>query len=383
MKRIMHIASFKGNVGDIVNHHGFTESLREVCEEELFFEKIEIRDFYRNSKKRSFDLKFAEEINQYDVLVLGGGGFFDVRWNDSFTGTTIDMDKDFIHAINIPVIVNAMGVHNLGDERFKEASERFINFINYVKTKGNWFLSFRNDGSIKRFINQYGSDAAKGIEVVPDNGFVFREHVSIWNRKDDSITIGFNVSNDLFVHDFLSGCSEADIYEGIVDAIRYCCEKNYKVQLFVHTPQDIEMVHMIYKRLDDAYFRYNIIIAPYRPLDVEGTRQLAEYYKSCDVVVAMRFHANILGLQNEVPTVGLAGHEQISDLYEEINLQKYCIKVGEPDWKNKVLNCISEYVECSASYLKDVRCEMEKVKEQHHDYIRRLKEFLEKYMMMD
>ena len=38
------------------------------------FTNINIREFYKNNRKRTFDLTMAKEINQYDTLVIGGGG---------------------------------------------------------------------------------------------------------------------------------------------------------------------------------------------------------------------------------------------------------------------------------------------------------------------
>ena len=96
-----------------------------------------------------FDDEFVDEVNKFDLLILGGGGFFDVRFNDSSTGTTIDISKSVIDRIQIPVLINAMGYHEFEGE-YEEAKVRFKKFILYVQQKKNWFVTFRNDGSILR-----------------------------------------------------------------------------------------------------------------------------------------------------------------------------------------------------------------------------------------
>lgn len=90
-KHLLHIASFKGNVGDIINHEGFYNKLRSQIDFDI--EQIEIRKFYRNAGELNFDSELVKKINEYDGLVIGGGGLFDIRWNDSLTGTTVDMSR--------------------------------------------------------------------------------------------------------------------------------------------------------------------------------------------------------------------------------------------------------------------------------------------------
>lgn len=106
-KEILHIASFSGNIGDVINHYGFYKSFNI---DESHIEKIEIRRFYRNcvgADKLNFDERLIDKINSKKVLILGGGGFFDVYWNESLTGTTFDMSQKFLDKIKIPVLVNA------------------------------------------------------------------------------------------------------------------------------------------------------------------------------------------------------------------------------------------------------------------------------------
>lgn len=103
----MHIASFSGNIGDVINHNGFYTACNIKLDDVV---QLEMRRFYRNANDLAFDDELAAYINTFDRLIIGGGAYFDIRYAESATGTTLDMKNDFIAKINIPVLVNAMGV---------------------------------------------------------------------------------------------------------------------------------------------------------------------------------------------------------------------------------------------------------------------------------
>ena len=75
--KILHIASFCGNIGDNISHKGL---LNLLCQTGFKFniEKLEIRRFYNNYKyndKLSFDEDMIKYINKFDYCIIGGGGF--------------------------------------------------------------------------------------------------------------------------------------------------------------------------------------------------------------------------------------------------------------------------------------------------------------------
>lgn len=72
--RVAHIGPFSGNSGDLIAYSSFQNTFREMVNPNSEFTNINIREFYKNNRKRTFDLTMAKEINQYDALVIGGGG---------------------------------------------------------------------------------------------------------------------------------------------------------------------------------------------------------------------------------------------------------------------------------------------------------------------
>lgn len=169
---IIHIASHKGNIGDIFNHAGFYQYLDKILNKEYSIEKVELRDFYYSAKnKKNFDKVFADYINTFDLCIIGGGGFFDAQWENSQTGTTLDFSDNFIDCIKIPVIVNAMGYHEYPDKTNEIIRQKFNHFLNKIVDKRNWLVSVRNDGSFERIEKQYKNIALDKILKVPDNAF--------------------------------------------------------------------------------------------------------------------------------------------------------------------------------------------------------------------
>lgn len=374
--KIIHIASFAGNSGDIINHEGFYKGFRKHVDCDAIFDSIEIRKFYKNCNEMKFDIDFVNLINTYDLMILGGGGFFDVRWNDSDTGTTLDFSDIFIDSIRIPVIINGMGFHESYDNDYHSAYEKFEKFINKIKRKDNWYISVRNDGSMKRLECCYGSAFLENIYQVPDNGFFFTQNSSL--NKNISCSsrklIGLNITNDLFFLNFTNDIDNTTFNKDISVFLQDLIKDNYDVVLFAHAPQDIDVIYQILNSIDNESLRSRFTIAPYRPFDLLGVLELEKYYAMCDVIVAMRFHANILALQNKIPTIALAGHEQISSFFEEIQLSDYCVKIGENNYIEKIALKIQQLVVNKKEWTYRVNTLISELETDRNHYMRSIKE---------
>ena len=101
MKRILHIASFLGNIGDNFNHFG-TRKLIESKIGNINWVEIEIRESFR--KKFSFDDDFANYCNQFDAVIFGGGNFFELWVDHSVNNTSADIRIDVIDRIDVPLL---------------------------------------------------------------------------------------------------------------------------------------------------------------------------------------------------------------------------------------------------------------------------------------
>ena len=146
--RILHIASFNGNIGDNASHIGFRNILK-MLGIIATIDQIEIRRFYKNYSlldKQNFDWDFVKKANQYDLVVFGGGGFLDYWVPNSETGTTIDISLSLFQQLRVPVLFTSIGC--IPHRNVPEGNvEKFSRFINAILEKKNAILAVRNDGS--------------------------------------------------------------------------------------------------------------------------------------------------------------------------------------------------------------------------------------------
>ena len=376
--KVMHIASFGGNIGDILNHYGFYKTIGTRIGID-YSEKVEVRRFYKNAspnEKLTFSSKFLREVNEYDVLIIGGGGFFDARWPYSHTGTTIDFSDDFISGIKIPVIVNAMGYHEFYSQTDQEVQKLFGQFVRKVIDKG-WFLSLRNDGSFARFRRRYGSLGENKILCVPDNGFFALDKAVVQAaaiRRREKV-IGLCITNDLFCSEYNGNLTADSFNEKIVNVIATLSEQN-QIVLFAHTPDDIVTIGYLFQKLSSSCKRYNIVVAPFNPNGETPFIELAQYYQACDCIIGMRFHSLILALQLHKPTIALSGHAQIEDFFQDLGLSDYCVCLNNTDFDKKLirlLNMALDYRTVLSTMIRDIHDSLCK---KNSEYAERIAEYL-------
>lgn len=339
MINIIHIASHKGNIGDIFNHAGFYQYLDKILDKKYSIEKVELRDFYYSAKnKKNFDKVFADYINTFDLCIIGGGGFFDAQWENSQTGTTLDFTTDFIDSVKIPIIINAMGYHEYPDRTNEIICQKFNNFLNKIIDKRNWLVSVRNDGSYERIKKRYKNVNMNKILKVPDSAFfTIIPPPRFFNplQREDSV-IGICVTNDLFSKFYNGELKTTDFNIIIAKFINQQGLMKHKIVFFPHTPDDINTINEVLKYVDGYIKRNLIVIAPLEAINLDGVYRLAEYYKRCNCIIGMRFHSVIMGINLNIPTIALAGHQQIEALFSELNLSDFCIKVNRTDIDQKL-----------------------------------------------
>ncbi len=124
--RLLHIASFSGNVGDNANHMGFRPWFEAHVDAPAAWTNLEIREFYW--RERQWDAGLVEFINSHDMLIIGGGNYFELWVEQSPTGTSIAMDLKLFDEIKVPVFFNALGV-DPGQGVPDTSRERFTAFL--------------------------------------------------------------------------------------------------------------------------------------------------------------------------------------------------------------------------------------------------------------
>ena len=365
--RIIHIGPFSGNSGDLFAYSAFQKMFRKYVTSECEFTNLNIREFYRNNQKYRFDLDLAQKINTYDMLIIGGGLYFDVRWNYSSTGTTLDFSEGFLDALKVPVLFNSIGYAEpeegaLVEKEQQDIFDKFERFVESLVRHKNVMVTIRNDGSYERLKKRFGKDFADLFYRIPDNGFYFDKDISPIEFEEERLTVGISVANDSFVKN--SNLNLNNFNNSMVEFIQGLISTyNARIIFFPQIPKDIEVISEIVGKLTESEKRFNLVVAPYNTLDVFAARMLVSYYKACDLCVCMRLHANIIALQNRIPTLGLTVNglvsgERIHAIYDWMDINEYSVQVHSS--QIDISDILLRYVEFLKSHTYDFDSKIQK-----------------------
>lgn len=194
--KVLHVASFRGNIGDNANHAGFRPWFESLLGRTPEWIEFEIRDVYR--KTRAFDADFVREANAADLVVIGGGNYFELWVKDSPTGTSISVPGDVMDAIRTPIFINALGVDD-AQGHTDETLGRFRKFLGRLLGSDQYLVSVRNDGAMAALKAHAGALPLEKVLHLPDGGFFAPYSPS---ARTDGPLIGINLAGDMLEHRF-------------------------------------------------------------------------------------------------------------------------------------------------------------------------------------
>ncbi|WP_299178378.1 polysaccharide pyruvyl transferase family protein [uncultured Neptuniibacter sp.] len=343
---ILHVASFTGNIGDNANHSGFKYRLEEKLGVPLFFTEYEIREIYWDNKR--FDEGFVELANQYDLVVVGGGNYFELWVDDSKTGCSFDIDLELLKAINPPIVFNALGV-DPAQGASDEALGKFRDFLDVIVESPKMLLSCRNDGSRKALKEIVGEEYEKVFFHVPDAGFYTKisdhYHPELdKTRKNIIVQLAGDMLDSRFPNISTDDISFETFLDGMADVITALCEGGGNVILVPHIFRDISIISAVIEKIPDQIRRKYVKTAPYLVGD-EGQRYIFDLYSKSDLVLAMRFHANVCSLGLGVPCIGLVNYRQIRELFNELKASEYSVEVNKAGFEKQLMSLAANAIE--------------------------------------
>ncbi|CAH6817388.1 polysaccharide pyruvyl transferase family protein [Vibrio splendidus] len=348
MVKLLHIASFNGNIGDNASHFGFEKILNHIG---LNFkiERLEIRRAYKNYKgedKVTFDEGFVKYANGFDFVVIGGGGFLDYWVPGSANGTTFDISNDILNKIKSKLLFTSIG-SNPHKEVPKENYNKFESFIKFALDKDNITLALRNDGSHDSLKNDFPSIQHDRISMIADHGFFY----DIVNDTQPIINEDYfciNITNDQIAM-FNEGRQLEDkewYYSELTRVVEHFVnEYDYKLVLVPHIYSDIQAISEFIDYLPQHIIRNKMIISSYMQGDT-GTEYTFNVYKNSKLNIGSRYHCNVCSLKFGVPTIGLSPlkriefiHEQLTDEESSFYIEKgFSDKIIDMDFKKSVVN---------------------------------------------
>jgi polysaccharide pyruvyl transferase WcaK-like protein len=317
--KVLHLASFAGNIGDVANHAGARSMLASQLDFALECTELEIREFYW--KKRAFDADFVAYANSFDLLLIGGGNYFELWVQESATGTSIDIAPTQLAGLTVPTIFFSLGV-DTGQGYSQQSAQRFASFIRTVLSRRDMFVCVRNDGSSIALQEVLPAADAAQIPVMPDGGFF--AGAAQWRhpaKMKNQLSIGINMAGDMLERRFDRGCSSTEFLRQLSSV---CCslleeKPSLHIYLVPHIWRDVSLIAEMLPMIPDHFLRRRISISSLQP-SVDGLGAFLDGYGSYDLVLGMRFHANVCPIGMGVPTRGLLNYPQVELLYRELDL---------------------------------------------------------------
>lgn len=285
---------------------------------DLEFTDLEIREFYW--KLRSFDDAFVDWANSFDLLLIGGGNYFELWVERSATGTSIDISPERMSRLTVPTAFYSLGV-DTGQGYTQESAARFCAFLDNALER-NMFVCVRNDGSTRALHEVAGAALARRVPLMPDGGFFSAEAVApVLPGPGQRLTVGVNIAGDMLERRFDQGQSPGQFLVSFADFCVRLLEArpDVDVRLLPHIWRDVSVIAELLPLIPDKYLRRRVVVAELNPM-VAGLPGFIRSYADCALVLGMRFHANVCPISLGTPTRGLFCYPQVEKLYEELDL---------------------------------------------------------------
>lgn len=327
--KILHLASFSGNIGDNANHMGFRPWFEKQLGRSAQWHALEIREFYWN--ERSWDDALVDYINDHDVMVIGGGNYFELWVEYSPTGTSIAIDPDTFSKIRTPIFFNALGV-DPGQGVPEICRQRFSTFLDVITGSDHCLVSVRNDGALFNLKTHIRDFDESCVYALPDHGF-FVPHPSknLQPNPTDQTQICINLACDMAQTRFPGNDGQAGFAKEMARLVSRLSERHTDAHVtFVpHIFRDLEIISQTLSFIPDRLRRTRIAVASFGSGNAAAKRCLA-HYANADLVFGMRFHANVCPMALERQVLGLSSYVQINNLYKELEQTHRLIDVTRP-----------------------------------------------------
>ena len=344
---VLHIASFSGNIGDNANHMGFRPWFEQQIGTPVVWTNLEIREFYWG--ERQWDQELVDAINTHDMVVIGGGNYFELWVENSPTGTSIAIEPSLFEQISIPIFFNALGV-DPGQGVPEVCRERFTNFLDLLTSSKQYLVSVRNDGAMENLVTHIGFEYAQGVHSLPDHGFFVpmpsEAPVQMLPQNKGAVRIAINLASDMAEIRFAGFKSQSDFSREMAFVLNALSIKYPSAEFYLvpHIYRDIEIISEVIGFLSDRLRRTRVAVAPFGSGDEAAKRILAIYY-SADLIMGMRFHSNVCPMALGRQVLGLSSYTQIENLYSGLGQRDRIVNISHPGFANQAVQLAAQMIE--------------------------------------
>lgn len=377
--KLLHVASFNGNIGDNASHSGFYTLMREALDVELDITEWEIRKAYQNYQQHDhweFDSHFIDEVNRHDACVIGGGNYFELSIEKSMTGTTIDLNPNLLADLKKPLIFNAVGCDSYKGYS-DQTIQRFQQFLDTAIGTELVSLSVRNDGSNQHISRLFGDTYNDKVKTIADPGFFVHPskhpHIEINpHRRYWAI----NAAVDMMELRFAGGCDNASYSDFVRDLSGFLSTKLEQDSeldfIFIpHIYSDLKAFSAILDQIPDPLRRNRIIVAP-TIQGYHGADYLFSLYSQVELCIGTRFHCNVCAIGMGIPSIGITTYPKLSDTYHQLGLGHRCCDGRKQGFIEQLDSMVDSTKEDRANIVEQYRAIVSSLRQQSIDHYRKL-----------
>ncbi len=372
--RVLHVASFAGNIGDNANHQGAARLRDQFLDFTFKITEKEIRESYW--KDWSFNSsKFIAEANTYDLVIFGGGNYFELGVNKSLTGTTVDLGVKTLKKIKTPILFYALGCDLQKGAASTENVEKFKSFLDYVTIDNNYYVSVRKDWSLKNIEELYGDRYANKIAEIPDGGFFMdAPKLANFELEKNKKNIVINLAGDMAEVRFPEQKNKLSFeafktgFAKLIEELDTEYDQKINFIFVPHIFRDLKVIHDVIDQVSDRVRRRRIKVAPYLIGD-KGRDYIFSLYKQADLIVGMRYHTNVCSFALKQNIIGLfTSHKEIKELHETLGSREF-VEINDKNFKRDLKKMIREHLSNPKKYRLESAAIITKLKNQaKHEY---------------
>lgn len=281
--------------------------------------------------KQRVDDKLVAEINQYDALLIGGGGLFLPDTNaNSISGWQWAVSNSQVEQINVPIILYSVGYNYF---KGQTDSELFISSLNCIVKKAA-FVGLRNKGSIAAVRALVFEELKDKIEYQPCTTTLIQKMCKIPDHKRKK-AVAVNLAFDRPERRY--GENRAAILNQIAISISYIAKKGYSVIYVAHCYSDLEFLPY----LDAEKITYQV-----KNFSQSLPYEVIRFYAGIEAVIGMRGHAQMIPFGTGTKIISLGTHDKMKWFLEDVNLEDCYVdlNVDLSTISNRIINIFTKIV---------------------------------------
>lgn len=327
--RILHIAPRVGNIGDVVSNSALEAAWRLLSDRLVEVDRFDIRELYFNATSALSWSKIASfPPSQYSKIWIGGGALLDPGWEQSSSGTTIDLP---INKIDSRFTLFGVGCHSSRPWN-PRATTKLVTWLDAFAVQGGG-LFFRDDGSLQSM--RQWSDGFRPfldlLQTVADPAFLLvnepvRAMFSSGDREAHENSIR---TTDPYIilaptgDEMSHRAAQYASYSQQAKALQTVLQKtDLDIKLIPHTLLDLKAMAEMIDGLSSLKERRRVEVVGVNWKAVDPSA-IIDLYEGAEAVISSRLHGCILALALKVPVSAIVGHHALGHLAAKYGVPEF------------------------------------------------------------